>query len=118
MYRLNYVRGEVGAGMPVLKTCSVKLGGNSGFQSVQLAILFGAARVVLLGFDLANDGKRSHWHGNHARLGNPVEHRFAEWRQQFHRLNREKPAELEIVNATRRSKLACFPLVPLAQALA
>ena len=43
-------------------------GRNSGFQALNLAILAGAARVILLGFDgqPAKDGK-AHWFGEHPR---------------------------------------------------
>ena len=118
VYRLNFVSAEIGAGMPRAAANSIKLGGHSGYQALQLAILFGAARVVLLGFDMRNDGARSHWHGNHKNLGNPMQNRFANWIRQFHKLNAEKPADLEIVNCTRQTALTCFPRHPLEQVIA
>lgn len=44
---------------------------NSGAAAINLAVHFGAKRIILLGFDMSLDkGKISHWHGSH---GNPWE---------------------------------------------
>ncbi len=44
----------------------VRLGGHSGYQAVNVALHLGAARIVLLGYDMqaAVDG-RQHFHGAH-----------------------------------------------------
>jgi len=44
-------------------------GRNSGFQALNLAVLAGAKRVILLGFDgkIAKDGNR-HWFGDHPQI--------------------------------------------------
>ncbi|HCZ48509.1 MAG TPA: hypothetical protein DCZ11_05850, partial [Gammaproteobacteria bacterium] len=43
-------------------------GGNSGYQALNLAVLLGAERVILLGYDMHG----GHWHGRHGgRLNNP-----------------------------------------------
>lgn len=116
IYRLHHIRAEVGAGMPK-EPGTIMLGSHSGYQAVQLAIHFGAARVVLLGYDLQAKTKQRHWHGNHRNLGNPVPDRFPEWRREFHKLKREMLG-VEIVNATRDTALECFDRVPLEEALA
>jgi hypothetical protein len=46
-------------------------GGNSGFQALNLALQFGARRVILVGFDL-NLAGGVHWHGRTPRLNNPT----------------------------------------------
>jgi hypothetical protein len=40
-------------------------GSNSGYQALQLAVLLGARRVLLLGYDMRADGARTHWFGDH-----------------------------------------------------
>ena len=40
-------------------------GSNSGYQACNLAFLLGAARIVLLGFDMRMIDGRHHWHGGH-----------------------------------------------------
>lgn len=44
----------------------VRLGGHSGYQAINVALHLGAARIVLLGYDMqaAGDG-RQHFHGAH-----------------------------------------------------
>jgi hypothetical protein len=43
----------------------IHLGGNSGFQAINLAIHTGAKRILLLGFDCIAVGPKSHWFGHH-----------------------------------------------------
>src|SRR5690606_10503176 len=44
---------------------------NSGAGAVAMAAQFGAARIVLLGYDAQHTGGRKHWHGDHPKkLGN------------------------------------------------
>jgi len=115
VYRLNHINGEPGAVSK--RPNSIPLGGNSGFQAVALAIHFGAARVILLGYDMRNAGKLAHWHGNHTRLGNPVPARFREWCGHFETLNRYLPAGVSVINATPDSAIGCFPRMSLRDAL-
>lgn len=95
----------------------IATGGNSGYQAVALAIYFGAARVVLLGYDMRNVGRRTHWHGNHVRLGNPADKRFREWLAHFETLKRQLPAGVSVINATPDSALRTFPMMSLRDAL-
>jgi hypothetical protein len=44
---------------------ALKTGCNSGYQALQIALLAGAARVVLCGYDMQYTGGRDHWHGGH-----------------------------------------------------
>lgn len=60
-------------------------GGNSGYQAVQLALLWGAKEVVLIGFTMkAIDGK-NHWHRDH-RHSNPNTTSLKRWAMLFNRL--------------------------------
>lgn len=85
-------------------------GGNSGFQAVNLAILFGSRRIVLVGFDYTVESG-VHWHGRHpAGLNNPSERQMGRWRD---RLDATAPAlaakGVEIINASSVSTLRAFP---------
>lgn len=104
---LHHVRGEMGGGMPYGKD-SIKLGRNSGFQAVQLALFFGAARVVLTGYDMQRTHGLSHWHGDHksALLGNPVASKFRYWHADFAAMPDDVRAR--VTNATRQTALTCF----------
>ncbi len=92
-------------------------GGNSGYQAIGLAYTWGAARVILLGFDCQFSGGKRHWFGDHPRgLNNATG--LEGWKRTFPKLAADaKKAGLEIVNATRETALDCFPRMRLADAL-
>jgi len=90
---------------------------NSGANTVSTAIVCGARRVVMLGFDCALTGGRSHHHGDHpAGLRNCDT--IARWPAQFARLAAHAQRKgVEVLNASRESALTCFPRVTLAEVL-
>ncbi len=115
IYSLNFVDSEPGAGLSTHPN-RIRQGGNSGYQAVGLARLFGAARVILLGYDMQMTGQRTHWHGDHRNLGNPTQDRLKVWRKRFAEMAEQ--ADIEILNATRVSALNCFRKVDLIESLA
>jgi hypothetical protein len=95
-------------------------GGNSGFQAVNLALQWGARRIVLIGFDMT-DARGVHFYGRASGDGrtNPGSWNFKRWRQAFRVAAGQLPAlHARIVNATPRSELDAFPIMDLAEALA
>ena len=97
----------------------IHYGGNSGYQSINLAYLWGAERIVLLGFDCAPaaDG-RAHWFGQHKRPLNGRQD-FRQWAKAFTRLAADLQTHgVSVVNASRHTALTCWPRLGLAQALA
>jgi hypothetical protein len=91
-------------------------GGNSGFQALNLAAQWGAARILLLGFDAAGAGTQVHWYGRNNGMGqsNPDELNFRRWRQAFARAAEELGRRgVEVVNASTRSSLSFFPARPV-----
>lgn len=93
-------------------------GSNSGYQAIGLAVHLGAARIVLLGYDMERpDHGPSHFFGEH-----PVALRavspFGLFRRSFERLVEPLRARgIAIVNCSRRTALTCFPRQTLAEAL-
>lgn len=85
-------------------------GKNSGFQAVNLAILMGAKKVILIGFDMrVNQGKR-HFFGDHK----PPLYNTASYDifiDAFDKASSQMPVGVSIVNATPGSALKCFPFV-------
>lgn len=86
----------------------VGAGGNSGFQALNLAVQFGARRILLVGFDLRGE----HWYGrnNWPRANNPDESNFERWRAAF--IAAAKTLDglgVEVINASPTSSLTCFP---------
>lgn len=89
---------------------------NSGAAAVSLALAFGAARVVLLGYDLQRTGGKVHSHGDHPRgLGNAGS--MPKWPGLFDQLARHARGR-DVINATRETALRCFPRMTLEDALA
>ena len=43
----------------------VSHGGNSGYIAINLAYLFGANKIVLVGYDHQHTNNKTHWHGDH-----------------------------------------------------
>lgn len=106
-YGLRLVAGEDGKGFS-LDPERIHYGKNSGFQAVNLAILFGAVRIVLVGFDMHG----THFFGAHPKpLRNTTS--FAAYIEQFEIAAKRLPRHVEIVNATPGSALKCFPFVDL-----
>jgi hypothetical protein len=61
-------------------------GGNSGYGAVHVAAHFGATRILLVGFDMRQDGKRRHYYGSHPPALNSMG-RFATWIKQMRALS-------------------------------
>ena len=100
-----------------LAPTGLRTGFNSGYQAMNLAVHFGSARILLLGFDLWTglDG-RANWHDS------PRFHRVSPYpvfMQAFADVVEPlKVAGVEVLNCSRRTLLKAFPRVPLEEALA
>jgi hypothetical protein len=95
---------------------SLCTGGNSGYQAIGLAIAAGAARVLLLGYDMRAVDGRLHWHPEHPA---PV---MPNWYSDVYtklfktmltgdpdnRAMGKLPPTVRVVNCTPHSLLDCF----------
>lgn len=81
--------------------------GNSGGQALQIAVKAGAARVLLCGFDMRDNG---HWHGHHpAGLRDTEWQTYAEWVKRFEKIAPVLAQRgVDVVNVTPGSALTCF----------
>jgi hypothetical protein len=94
----------------------IHYGNNSGFQAINLAILWGADPIVLVGFDMRPIDGRTHFFGEHkAPLRPPAD--FRKWIGNFRRAAEMHKAPPVILNATPGSALDCFPMVDLREEL-
>lgn len=93
-------------------------GGNSGFQALNLAARTGARRVILLGYDMGHSGV-AHWHGEHGSgLSNPASSFLGRCAQILDRTAQELEfRKVEVINASRASRLQRFVRMPIAEAL-
>jgi hypothetical protein len=100
-----------------LEPTGLRTGFNSGYQAIGLAVHLGAARILLLGYDLspAPDG-RTHWHGDHPdRQPSP----YGAMIEAFPSLVEPLAAlNIEVVNCSRRTALGVFPRAPLEDEIA
>jgi hypothetical protein len=86
---------------------------TSGHQAVSLALMLGAGRIVLLGFDWNPEG--GNYHDRHARRGLQYRGGLLEsWRGYRERAARAGAA---IVNATRHTAIREFPIVEQSEEL-
>lgn len=96
----------------------ITTGMNSGYQAIGLAHLWGARRIVLLGFDFQRTGGKAHWHADHPR-GMSNGGNFPVWATQMAQLADDlKATGVDVVNCSRATALKCFPRTSLAAALA
>lgn len=83
---------------------------NSGAGGIALAVMGGASRVILLGYDCQHTGGKTHWHGDHPKgtAGNAAPKTVAKWPAQFRELARTT-GTTKIINCTRETALDVFP---------
>ena len=96
----------------------LRTGKNSAYQAVNLAVHFGATRIVLLGVDmkLGPKGKR-HWFGTHPRgLNDRTD--FGDFIEAFQTIVEPlKQIGVSVFNCSPDSALDCFPKRPLREVL-
>lgn len=94
-------------------------GDDCGSSAINLAVHFGASRIVLLGFDChdlpMSRWREGNWHSAH-RLP-PLEGqrggKFAPAHDQLSRDLKQKRPGVSVLNATQGSALTCWPIVDL-----
>ena len=85
--------------------------GNTGSMAINIALLLGAARVLLVGFDMAlgPDGK-GHWHKHE--LDSPQEHHYTRYKEEIERtasdISKKWPG-VTIINLNPLSTMSTFP---------
>lgn len=88
-------------------------GKNSGYQAIGLAVHFGAARVLLLGYDmhapLVNGRPKTHWFGDHpgGTSSDIYARSFLPWFETMAKPLAERG--VEVINCTPGSALRTFP---------
>ena len=97
---------------------ALRHGSNSGFACINLAYLFGAKRIVLLGYDMhVEQGGRTHWHDQPRADGfaGIIKDSFLPCFDSL--VEPLKAAGVEVLNATPGSALTCWSMVTLEEAL-
>jgi hypothetical protein len=113
---LRLVKGEHGSEFS-LNPDVIRYGQNSGFQAINVAILKGCKRIVLVGFDMQSVKGQRHFFGDHPPgLNNRTDH--TQFIRNFEWAAKKLPKDIRIVNATPDSALRCFKMRSLEDALA
>jgi hypothetical protein len=114
-FGLELVHGQDGRGFS-FDPERIHYAGNSGFQAVNLALLFGGNPIVLVGFDMRTRGKQRHFFGDHqgglSNSGDP-----ARWVRHYEVAAGRLPEHVRVINATPGSAVKCFPMMELSEAL-
>lgn len=100
---IRFIRGTTGRDF---RDKTLNYGGNSGFQIVHLAIIWGAERVLLLGYDMgcASPSER-HWFGVHPGSMDKKSN-YEGWVTDF---TLAAKSGHNIINCSRETALTCFP---------
>lgn len=106
-YGLQHVDVKPGCGLGE-KPGRLYSGLNSGHQAIQWAYHKGAARIILIGYDMQHTGGRRHWHEDHPGGMSNAEG-IAGWVKGFTSLARELALRgVQVVNCSEETALQCF----------
>jgi hypothetical protein len=103
-----------GAGLEV-KPHGLRTGRNGGYQAINLAAHLGAARILLLGYDMQRTWGRNHWHADHpTNMRSPL----GDFVKFFDGLAEGlQKAGIEAINCSRETAIEAFPRMPIEEAL-
>lgn len=99
-------------------------GGNSAYQAINIAALWGSKRILLTGVDCMKPGE--HWHGPHSQnnapgtnpIANAREETMKKWLKAFGKIAPMLAERgVEVVNCSRQTALTTFPAAGLENAL-
>lgn len=92
-------------------------GGNSGFHCLNLAVVWGARRIILIGYDMRLD-LGTHWHGLHQSMNNPTPGNVLRWCRAVDGVAEAlKKMKIEVLNTSDVSSLKNYPKVSLEEAI-
>ena len=116
-FNLHWIPGSPKPGLSLDPAC-VHNGMNGGYQALNLAVHFGATRILLLGFDMKRgDDNRRHWFGDHPGAMNK-DSPYRAWRDAFDTTPADlKKAGVQVINCSRDTALTCFPRAALEEVL-
>lgn len=98
--------------IPLSRHPSALAGWCSGSNAINLAYLFGATEIILIGFDMQG----GNWHNRHKREKKPDCYNV-DFIPYITRMAAELNCECKVINASMDSALNCFEKKPLAEVL-
>lgn len=116
-YGINLVRGREGHEFST-DPAFIRYGENAGFQALNLALLFGAMKIVLVGFDMRHVDGRAHFFGDHPDcLRNSPDDVYRKFAKIMDAAAQKLSSKVSIINATPGSALTAFEARDLESAL-
>lgn len=111
-------KAEVLIGQTGVIGCGLKSGGgHSGFQAMNLAVQFGAKRILLVGFDMQMD-KGAHWNPGERGVAKPDANRFETWRREMDGCaDQIAGLGVDVINCSMGSALTAYRKVQLTEVL-
>ena len=88
----------------------INVGGNGGYQAINLVCQFGAKTIYLVGFDMQETYGRKHWFGNHP-VGLGELHSYESWIRRMNVLAEDISTKTDctVYNCSVETALECFP---------
>ena len=115
-WSLQYIESKPRLGLS-LDLRYIHRGYNSGYQALNLAVLFGAKKIILLGYDMQSDGARSHFFGSHPQILQQLSTYSAFVAAFKTTIGDLQKAGCTVINCSRQTALDCFPHCDLHDAL-
>lgn len=104
-FGIKMIRGRAGDGFSTDPNY-LHYGSNSGFQSINLAILLGATDIGLIGFDHRRVDGKQHFFGEHPQGWGAGE--FKQWMPEWRKAAKMMPEGVRVRNCTPGSALEAF----------
>lgn len=115
--KVKRIKGELMPGFPAMGSAAIRQGRSSGHTAVSLAISLGAARVVMLGYDMRLVGGREHCHSEY-KGPRDIDQYSREFVPAFKGWNEDAlKVGVEILNCTPESAVTEFPFADLDEVL-
>jgi hypothetical protein len=96
---------------------AVRTGQNSGYQALNIAILSGAKKILLLGYDMHYPNGKSHAHNGHE--VKIAEHSYIRYAKNFSSMQHQlRNLDVQVINCTPGSKINCFTFSTVEKELA
>lgn len=113
-YSLSRIEGD---GKPGLGLEKIHFGNSSGYQAVNLAYLWGAKEIILLGYDCQKIDGKSHWFGEHPDSLR-ADSKYNDWVNYYNQMAKDLKAKgVKVINCSKNSAITAFEKKTIYEAL-
>jgi len=96
---------------------ALRHGNNSGYAAINLAVHLGVNKIILLGYDMGSSGNATHFHNGYDTKTDEKVYKNNMLPCFESLVDELKELKIEIWNASKDSKLTCFPKCSLLEAI-